>query len=328
LEWAAVTLTGPRGIMVAEAYLHMGQTIRTRQLQQRHLRRRASALGAIALVALIAGMSSGSGGSGPAHKQAASQAPSGFLAQVAALAGSGPGSLAAKQQAAQSAAIDRTLSYTPLVRVAGVQHREIALTFDDGPGPYTPQILSILEHQRVPATFFEVGVLERYFHASTQEQVDRGFPIGDHTQSHAPMSKLSAKAQRTQLLQQISSMGNYGAPFPRLFRPPYGLWNDATLKILRGYKMLMVLWTIDSGDYKRLGVERVVTTVLGKARPGAIVLMHDAGGQRIETVEALPRIISGLRAQGYRLVTVPQLLVDNPPPVDQSLPPGVLGSGS
>ena len=100
----------------------------------------------------------------------------------------------AGMQAAETAAIDRTLSYTPYVRVAGSQHREVALTFDDGPGPYTPQILSVLERDNAPATFFEVGILERYFHAATSQIVADGYPIGDHTEAHAPMSKLSPAA--------------------------------------------------------------------------------------------------------------------------------------
>jgi peptidoglycan/xylan/chitin deacetylase (PgdA/CDA1 family) len=180
----------------------------------------------------------------------------------------------------------------------------------------------------VPATFFAVGVLERYFHAATETEVARGYPIGDHTQAHAPMSRLSARDQRRQLLQEISSIGDYGAPFPRLFRPPFGLWNVTTLKLLKQNRMLMVLWTIDSADYQLPGVAQIVHTVVSKARPGAIVLLHDAGGYRGETVEALPLIISGLRARGYSLVTVPQLLLDNPAPVNQALPRGVLDGGA
>ena len=293
------------------------------------MRRRAGALGAIALVSLVAGMASGSsGGSSPPTPKRAAPTPGGFFARVDLLAGTGPGSVEAQEDEAQNDAINRTLGYTPLVRVAGTQHREIALTFDDGPGPYTPRILQALEAARVPATFFEVGVLERYFHASTTEMVTRGFPIGDHTQGHAPMAHLTKADQRTQLLQQISSVGAYGAPFPRMFRPPYGLWNDTTLALLRKFKLLMVLWTIDSGDYRRPGVAKIVNTIVQKAEPGAIVLLHDAGGNREQTVQALPQIIGRLRAAGYRLVTVPQLLLDNPAPRDQSLPPGVLGGGS
>jgi peptidoglycan/xylan/chitin deacetylase (PgdA/CDA1 family) len=188
--------------------------------------------------------------------------------------------------------------------------------------------MATLASEHAAATFFEVGVLERYFHASTADQVARGYPIGDHTQSHAPMARLSKADQRAQLLQQVSATGSYGAPFPRMFRPPYGLWNHTTLALLRGYRMLMVLWTIDSQDYKRPGVEQIVSRVIARAQPGAIVLLHDAGGNRRQTVMALPLIIRRLRAAGYRLTTVPQLLADNPAPADQSLPPGVLGGGS
>ena len=192
-------------------------------------RRGALALAALAAVALLAGIVIGAGaGASPARKVAAVGA--GYFAQIRTLAGTGPDSFASTERAAETAAINRTLSYTPYVRVAGSQHREVALTFDDGPGPYTPEVLSALEREHVPATFFEVGVEEQYFHASTAAIVARGYPIGDHTQTHAPMSKLSAKDQASQLLQDTAAIGDYGAPFPRLFRPPYGLWDATTLK--------------------------------------------------------------------------------------------------
>jgi hypothetical protein len=139
------------------------------------------------------------------------------------LAGEGTTSFAAMQRTAQTAAIDRTLAYTPYVRVAGRQHREIALTFDDGPGPYTPQTLSILQANRVPATFFEVGLHERYFHASTSRIVADGDTIGDHTMDHAPIAILSPASQRAQLLERVTTIPRYGAPFPPVFRSPYGL---------------------------------------------------------------------------------------------------------
>ena len=205
------------------------------------------------------------------------------------------------------------------MRIAGSQHREIALTFDDGPGPYTPQILSILERTHTPGTFFEVGILEQYFHASTTQIVAHGYPIGDHTETHAPMSELSPKQQQQQLLEQTTAIGDYGAPFPRLFRPPYGLWNSATLSLLKRYRMLMVLWTVDTNDYQLPGVKAIVDSAVGGAKPGAIILMHDAGGSREETVEALPKIIDALRGRGYRLVTVPRLLLDNPAPKQQDV---------
>jgi peptidoglycan/xylan/chitin deacetylase (PgdA/CDA1 family) len=77
--------------------------------------------------------------------------------------------------------------------------------------------------------------------------------------------------------------------------------------------MLMVLWTIDTDDYRQPGTQTIVSRVLAGIRPGAIVLLHDAGGTRTQTVAALPKIIRALRARGYRIVTVPRLLLDNPP---------------
>jgi peptidoglycan-N-acetylglucosamine deacetylase len=265
-------------------------------------------------------------GGGSAAPQTVAQPHGGFFAVIRELAGRSRRSLAAREARAESAAIDRTLAYTPYVRIAGAQHREMALTFDDGPGPYTPQVLAILRREHVPATFFEVGIEERYFNASTTEIAAEGDVIGDHTEVHAPMSRLSAAAQRAQLLEQARAIERFGAPFPRLFRPPYGLWNSTTLALLRRYRMLMVLWTVDTSDYRRLGVPAIVDAAVAGARPGAIILLHDAGGDRSETVAALPKIIAALRRRHYRLVTVPRLLLDNPAPRVQNIA-AVIGSG-
>jgi peptidoglycan/xylan/chitin deacetylase (PgdA/CDA1 family) len=279
------------------------------------------ALGAVVAVAVVLGPAGGA-----ATRSPAASSHDGFFGQVGALAGTGAGSLAARERAAENAAIDRTLAYTPWVRIAGAQHREIALTFDDGPGPYTPDILAILHREHVPATFFEVGVLERYFNASTAAIAADGDAIGDHTEIHAAMSRLSAGRQRAQLLEDAAAIERYGARFPRLFRPPYGMWNSNTLTLLHRYRMLMVLWTVDTSDYRRPGVSAIVKTALAGARPGAIILLHDAGGNRSETVAALPKIIAGLKRRGYRLVTVPRLLLDNPAPRVQNIA-AVIGTG-
>jgi peptidoglycan/xylan/chitin deacetylase (PgdA/CDA1 family) len=285
-----------------------------------HRRRRVAALGVLAAVALIAGIVVGAGsGGGSAVARKVAAAPSTYLGRIRTLAGSGPGSFAAAERVAENRAINRTLSYTPYVKIAGAQHREVALTFDDGPGPYTPDIVRVLQRTHTPATFFEVGVEENYFHAGTAEIVARGYPIGDHTETHAPMSELSRKLQQSQLLKDTAAIGQYGAPFPRLFRPPYGLWNSTTLALLKKYRMLMVLWTVDTSDYALPGVREIVQRALDGAKPGAIILMHDAGGNRSETVAALPKIIKRLRARGYKLVTVPRLLLDNPAPRDQNV---------
>jgi len=295
-------------------------------------RRRAGAAFAIALVALVsmvAGIAIGSSHPNPAAVRLVTPpVPSGFFARIHALAGTGRGSFQAQQLAAENAAINRTLAYTPIVRIAGSEKREIALTFDDGPGPYTPGVLAALRRAHAPGTFFEVGFMLRWFHASTSAIVSRGDPIGDHTELHLPMSELPVSDQRNELLDQAAAISQYGAPFPRLFRPPYGVYDAATLALLHKYRMLMVMWTVDSSDYLRPGVASIVHTVLAGARPGAIILMHDAGGDREQTIEALPKIVHALRARRYRLVTVPRLLLDDPPPRDQDVIPSAgVGAG-
>jgi peptidoglycan-N-acetylglucosamine deacetylase len=300
-------------------------SVRRRSMAPHHRRRRW--LAAVLMIALgLAAILLVAAGGGTHGASVASPTGGGYFDRIRELAASTAGALAARETAAENAAINRTLAYTPYVRIAGSQHREIALTFDDGPGPYTPKILAILDRRHVPATFFEVGVLERYFHGSTAAIVADGDAIGDHTEGHAAMSRLSVAGQRSQLLSDALAVQRRGAHFPRLFRPPYGLWNRTTLALLRRYRMLMVLWTVDTGDYRRPGVNAIVRTALDGARPGAIILLHDAGGERSQTVKALPRIIAGLRRRGYRLVTVPRLLLDNPAPRVQNIA-AVIGAG-
>ncbi|MFL5821936.1 MAG: polysaccharide deacetylase family protein [Solirubrobacteraceae bacterium] len=280
----------------------------------------------IALACLIVLVIALAGGGTATHAGVAQGGQAAYFRAIRTLGGTGKGSLTAAELATQNAAIDRTLSYTPYVRIAGSQHREVALTFDDGPGPYTPEVLATLEREDAPGTFFEVGVAEHDFHAWTSEIAARGFPIGDHTVNHPAMPRLSRQDQQAQVLQQATTIERYGAPYPRLFRPPYGQWNSTTVSVLRGARMLMVLWSVDTSDYQRPGVQAIVSSAVSGARPGAIILMHDAGGDRSETVVALPKIITELRKRGYRLVTVPQLLVDNPPPANQQIT-SVTGSG-
>ena len=225
----------------------------------------------------------------------------------------------------QNAAVSSVLAYTPFVKEGADRGRDIALTFDDGPGPYTPGVLSVLERSHVHATFFVIGKMLRYFSASTVREIKDGDVIGDHTETHPQMALLSAHEQHEQLFEQIARIELLGGPRPVLFRPPYGSFNATTMRELHRLHLLMTLWSVDTGDYLQPGISVIVQRVLAGAHPGAIVLMHDAGGTRTETIEALPTVIDDLRARGYRLVTVPQLLHDDPPPPGQPLPPNLSG---
>jgi peptidoglycan/xylan/chitin deacetylase (PgdA/CDA1 family) len=225
----------------------------------------------------------------------------------------------------RNAAVASVLAYTPFVKVAGTRAREVALTFDDGPGPYTPELLSVLERYHVKATFFAIGRMLEYFSASTVREIEDGDAIGDHTQTHPMLARMSAHEQHEELFEQIARVELLGGKRPVLFRPPYGSFNAVTLAQLRQLHLLMVLWSVDTGDYLQPGVEAIVQHALAGAQPGAIILMHDGGGNRSETIAALPAIIKGLRERGLQPVTVPQLMLDDPPPAGQPLPPSLSG---
>ena len=225
----------------------------------------------------------------------------------------------------QKAAVASVLAYTPFVKEGAGRGRDIALTFDDGPGPYTPGVLDVLERLHVHATFFVIGKMLRYFSPSAVREIRDGDVIGDHTETHPELAQLSAHEQYEQLFEQIARVELLDGPRPVLFRPPYGSFNATTMRELHKLHLLMVLWSVDTGDYLQPGVPAIVQRALAGAHPGAIILMHDAGGTRTETIAALPTIIEDLRARGFRLVTVPQLLKDDPPPAGLPLPPNLSG---
>jgi peptidoglycan/xylan/chitin deacetylase (PgdA/CDA1 family) len=235
----------------------------------------------------------------------------------------------AEEATKEDRAITRVMSYAPYVAAGGRRGKEIALTFDDGPGPYTFSVLRELRRVHASATFFQVGRMLPVFTAAAHA-VRKEYPIGDHTLSHRPMAALSPPLQRAEVLEAAVRLRALGNRFPRMFRPPYASFNASTISVAQSYRMLMVLWSIDSRDYTRPGTSQIVRNVVSHARPGAIVLMHDAGGPRDQTVAAIPLIVRALRKRGYHFVTVPRMMLDAPPPKtrQQKLPPGAgLGRG-
>jgi peptidoglycan-N-acetylglucosamine deacetylase len=170
---------------------------RPTQVQLRHRRRRAIALSVAAGLALLLGIvvgasSGGDGGDG----LRAEGAGVGWYGHLRTLAGAGRSSLDFEQRAQESAAIDRALQRTPFVRLAGRRRPLVALTFDDGPGPFTDRLLDELQRLRVPATFFVVGYQLPEFAPQLQREVDLGMTIGDHTADHRDLAQLPARDQR------------------------------------------------------------------------------------------------------------------------------------
>jgi peptidoglycan/xylan/chitin deacetylase (PgdA/CDA1 family) len=216
----------------------------------------------------------------------------------------------AVRRAARSDArvVDAALRHVTVVRRGTRHRREVALTFDDGPSPYTGQIVRRLRLMHVPGTFFTVGLQLERFPNAVATVVRAGFPVEDHTVNHRSLAHLPRPAQLREIRGDARRLVRLGVPSPRLFRPPYGAFDRTTEGVARSLGMLVVMWTVDSRDYTRPGRKAIVHTVLSGIRPGAIVLMHDGGGDRAQTLKALPAIVRGLRRRGYRLVTVPQLL--------------------
>ncbi|HMS71875.1 MAG TPA: sugar transferase [Baekduia sp.] len=215
----------------------------------------------------------------------------------------------------KDAAVARAQRRLDFVARGGAKRKEIALTFDDGPTPYTPQILKVLTRYSAHATFFQVGKQVREHPEITARMAKmRGIEIGNHTDAHARLDRISEGEQEQEIAGGAQAIISAGGAAPRLFRPPYGATNSDTLKILDRLHELSGMWAIDSADYTRPGVKAIVDEVVSKAQPGSVVLMHDGVENRAQTVAAIPKIIQRLRKRGYQFVTVSEMLFDNPPP--------------
>ncbi|MFN6530249.1 polysaccharide deacetylase family protein [Nostoc sp. ChiSLP03a] len=186
----------------------------------------------------------------------------------------------------------------------------IALTFDDGPSPKnTAQILEILKKNDIKATFFMIGEMVKYFPQVAKQVAADGHIIGNHTwhhwYRHMDLATAASEIDRTaEIIYKTTGEKT------TLFRPPGGFLNNGLAEYARNEKYAVMMWSEQSGDAERRSpqVPGLVKNVLKYAKPGAIVLLHDGGGNRSKSVKALPEMIAGLKAQGYRFVTIPQLL--------------------
>jgi peptidoglycan-N-acetylglucosamine deacetylase len=184
----------------------------------------------------------------------------------------------------------------------------IALTFDDGPWKgSTEKILDILKQNNIKATFFIVGQMLQEYPDLGKEIVAQGHVIANHTWHHwyqhmSPQVAANEIERTTDLIYKTTGVKT------TMFRPPGGIMHNGVADYARNRKYGIILWSSDSNDYSRPPVPRLISNVMREAKPGGIVLMHDGGGNRSNTVAALPEIISTFRKQGYKFVTVPELL--------------------
>jgi peptidoglycan/xylan/chitin deacetylase (PgdA/CDA1 family) len=216
-----------------------------------------------------------------------------------------------------SKAVEDAVPSGDAVGSAGSGSKKIALTFDDGPSGYTGQVLDILDRRGAKATFFIVGHNAADHVALVRRAVESGHEIGNHTWSHANLTKLSKRARYGEVEGANDAVRSAVGHQPLLFRPPYGAMRPGTNREVRRNGMLPVVWSVDSHDYEPgVTAKKLVQRVKKGLRPGSIILLHDGGGNRGKTVAALPRILDEIARQGYRAVTVTQLLNDAPPEAD------------
>jgi peptidoglycan/xylan/chitin deacetylase (PgdA/CDA1 family) len=189
----------------------------------------------------------------------------------------------------------------------GPARKVVALTFDDGPWSDTPQFVAMLAANHVPATFFMIGrQVTASYQATLRTELRDGDALGDHTWSHVALTgDVDVSAQLQQTVIAIRSLTGYT---PCVFRPPYGDLDASVIATARSLGLAPVLWDVDPSDYLQPGVSVVEQRVLAQVQPGSIILSHDGGGPRAQSLAAYPYIIATLRARGYTFATVPQLL--------------------
>lgn len=195
----------------------------------------------------------------------------------------------------------RALAYSPLCRRA----KCIALTFDDGPGPYTARLLDVLGREGVRATFFLVGGKPVHTYPDLVRRIAaQGHAIGNHTWTHPVLTGLPEAEILRQLSLTQSALQRLTGVKPTLMRPPKGLTDARVTAAAKALGLTQVLWNVTATDYHNTTTALVRKLVLERARPGGVILLHDVLKW---TVPAVPAIIAGLRGAGYTLVTVPQL---------------------
>ena len=189
----------------------------------------------------------------------------------------------------------------------GPQRREVAIGFDDGPAPDTPQFVTMLERSHAQATFFMIGdQVSASYRATLLRELRNGDVLGDHTFTHPDL--VASDEVRAQLQKTIAAIRSLTGYTPCIFRPPYGAYDQSVIQTARSLGLATVLWDVDPSDYTLPGTSTIVARVLEQVRPGSIIISHDGGGPRGQTLAAYPTIISALRERGYRIVTIPQLL--------------------
>ncbi|MEO5914584.1 MAG: polysaccharide deacetylase family protein [Luteolibacter sp.] len=198
----------------------------------------------------------------------------------------------------------------------------IAMTFDDGPHPQnTPRLLDMLRARNIKATFYVIGQSVNLYPQIVRRTVAEGHEIGNHSNTHRLLSKLSDAEISADLRRCHDAIGSAAGIQPRTMRPPYGgLLQRQREMVHAEFGYPIILWSVDPFDWKRPGANVITSRILAGASAGGIVLSHDLHGQ---TVDAMPATLDGLLSRGFKFVTVSQLLAmkTEPAPAQAAVAP-------
>ncbi|MGF7048147.1 polysaccharide deacetylase family sporulation protein PdaB [Paenibacillus sp. DS2015] len=201
-----------------------------------------------------------------------------------------------------------------IIKRVQTDHRWIALTFDDGPDPQeTIEILDILKQYQAKATFFVVGEQVTKYPDIIRREVSEGHELANHTYSHTNFNHLSKEQVKQEIVKSENEILSITGRQTTLFRPPGGYYNDLIMMTAEqlGYSVILWTWYQDSKDWSKPGVHQIVKRVISNAHPGDIVLFHDRISGKSQTANALKVILPELQKQGYRFVTISQLMDSN-----------------
>ncbi|MDM5189270.1 polysaccharide deacetylase family protein [Bacillus sp. DX4.1] len=201
----------------------------------------------------------------------------------------------------------------PIIYHKGVgDEKQVALSFDDGPDDvYTPKILDVLSRKNIRATFFVVGEQIKLFPEMLKRIVVEGHALGNHSWSHPKFPELTTSELKNEIQwtdEEITSVTGYKA---EIVRPPFGLFTNSDLHIIDDLGLKLVMWSVDTLDWMGLPMEHIISTVMREVSSGSIVLQHSLNILPLDgTLEALPVLIDKLASQGYKFVTIPEMLED------------------
>ncbi len=169
-------------------------------------------------------------------------------------------------------------------------------------------MLAILKKYHVHATFFDIGRLVQTYPQLARQELREGHDVGNHTWSHPDLPLLTQKEVKEQIQQTSDEIERAIGVRPTFIRPPYGDISSRVLTVINKFAMTTIIWNDEARDWSLPGTAVIVARILNLARAGAIVLLHDGGGVRAQTIQALPTIIEKLRARGYSFVTMDELV--------------------